>query len=458
MQTQKDHVHAYQTLVGRMSAALLLGDPNQSEPPARRAFIGIVFGMVLALLIGVAFWVYGLINPGGNTAWSKPKAIVVEEESGARYVYQNGALVPVLNHASAMLVQGAGAKVENISRASLVDVPRGRPMGIEGAPQSVPEQGSLVSGGWLLCLGQGDGGPVPGGGSLSMNLDPDVASTPVTGKEYLWVTSTDGTQYVVWGNQKMRLAEPSVPIALGLGVGVPPTAAPEWLGALPDGPEIAAASLPGGDEISIAGAVHQPGTVFRQDIGNGVEHYFVLREDGLAPLSATEAALLQSRSGAAAVPIDAVSIAGAPRSADSSLTTRIPDLLTMRPVPAGERALCLKQQPQGVFLASQPVTADPGVAGIGAGGQTGRMGMHLKPGTALLAASVPAPTGRGQKPDRYLIDETGMKYRLADDEAIKALGFGGAQPNPVPAELLAAIPSGPMLSREAVGVFEKGQG
>ena len=53
-----------------MSAALLLGDTNYSEAPARRALMGLTFGVMLALLIGVAFWVYGLINPGGNTAWA----------------------------------------------------------------------------------------------------------------------------------------------------------------------------------------------------------------------------------------------------------------------------------------------------------------------------------------------------------------------------------------------------
>src|SRR5690349_18323694 len=161
-----------------MSSALLLGDTNYSEAPARRALMGMVLGVVLALLIGVAFWVYGLINPGGNMAWKKPNAILVEKESGARFVYEQGQLVPVLNHASAMLLKGAGAKVESISRASLGALERGRPIGIPDAPDPVPPASSLMAGHWLLCLPRSGGVEVDGTGLMSMNADPDVPSDP----------------------------------------------------------------------------------------------------------------------------------------------------------------------------------------------------------------------------------------------------------------------------------------
>ncbi|MGO1050308.1 type VII secretion protein EccB [Crossiella sp. CA198] len=453
MQTRKDHVHAYQTLVGRMSAALLLGDTNYGEPPARRAVTGVIFGLVLGLLIGVAFWVYGLINPGGNTAWRKPGVILVEKESGARYVYQHGLLVPVLNHASAMLVQGQGSTVETISRASLAELDRGRPVGIPNAPDSVPGPGSLVTGPWLLCLPQTGGGS----GALSMNLSPEAESTPIGEREYLWVAAASGEQYVVWGQQKLRLADPTVAIALGLGAGTPPLAAPAWLAALPEGLTVGAATIPGagGGGTSVSGGTRPVGTVFRHAVGNGVENFLVLRTDGLAPLSRTEVALLRAHGGTSVVEVDAAAIAAAPRSADTSLTNRLPDLLTMKQVPAGQRAFCLRQLTNGAQLASQVVTAPRRLAWTGMTAQTGA---YLKPGTGLLAAAVPAPTKAGVKPDRYLITDRGFKYRLADDEAIQALGFGGITPRPVAAEVLAALPSGPALSRAEVGVPQRGTG
>lgn len=457
MQTKRDHVHAYQALVGRMSAALMLGDTNYSEPPARRALLGLVFGLVLALLIGVACWVYGLINPGGSTVWKKPNVILVEKESGARFVYQRGVLVPVLNHASALLVQGADAKVESVSQASLRDLERGQPIGIDDAPDPVPARGSLSGTHWLLCLPRTGGAEVPGAGPMSMNLNPDAPSRPIGEQEYLWVAAPDGQQYVVWAGQKLRFAAPFVAVALGLGTGTPPVASPEWLAALPDGPEVGAATITdqGRRNVRIGDTDHPVGTVFRQVAGNGKESFSVLRADGLAPLSATEAALLQTRSGKPVVEISAALIASSPRSSDDSLTKRIPDLLTAKPVPVGERAFCLRQEPHGVNIVSQVVTVERLYAWIGMSDQ---IGPYLKPSTGVLAASVPAPTTAGAKPDRYLITDRGRKYRLADDEAVKALGFGGVTPVPIAAGVLAQIPSGPLLSRAAVGVSEKGRG
>ncbi|MGW6449967.1 type VII secretion protein EccB [Lentzea sp. NPDC055074] len=454
MQTKKDHVHAYQTLVGRMSAALLLGDTNYSEAPARRALMGLVFGVVLALLIGIGFWVYGLINPGGNTAWRKPGAILVEKESGARFVYQDGLLVPVANHASAMLLRGQGAKVEMISRASLEGLERGAPIGIAGAPDPVPAASALVTTPWLICLPHTGGPAVQGAGLMSMNANPDAPSTPLTEGEYLWVGLPSGEQYLVWQGQKLRL-EGTAAVALGLGNGTPPTAPPAWLDALPDGPEMAAAQVLDGRPVVVGGVERPVGTVFRQAVADDRENFAVLRADGLAPLSRTEAALLTAARGRAAVDIDATAMATAPRSADTSLTSRIPDLLTARSMPVGQRAFCLKQEPRGGTVISVPVTAERDYAWIG---MSARLGAYLKPGTGMLAASVPAPARAGTTPDRYLITDRGFKFRLADDEAVKALGLGGVTPSPVPADVLAQIPSGPVLSRSAVGVFERGRG
>jgi type VII secretion protein EccB len=455
VQTKKDHVHAYQTLVGRMSAALLLGDTNYSETPARRALMGLVFGLVLGLLVGVGFWVYGLINPGGNMVWRKPNVILVEKESGTRFVYQRDTLIPVLNHASALLLQGAGAKVETISRASLAELRRGAPIGIPNAPDPVPTAGALMTTPWLLCLPRTGGVDVQGAGLMSMTLDPDAKATPIGEHDYMWVGSPSGEEYLVWSYRKLKLADRKVSVALGLGTATPPAAPQAWLAALPDGPELKAAEIPDADRktVAVAGAQRPVGTVFRQQIGNGTQNFMLLRADGLAALSRTEAALLEAASGRTAVDVDAAAVAAAPRSGDTSLGNRIPDLLTAKSVPVGEKAFCLRQETNNTSVVSVPVLAERGSAGIG---MTAQVGAYLKPGTGLLAASVPAPTGA--KPDRFLITDRGVKYPLADDQTISALGFGGVPPRPVSAAVLEQIPSGPALSRAAVGVFERGRG
>ncbi|MET8759928.1 type VII secretion protein EccB [Lentzea sp. NPDC004782] len=446
MQTKKDHVHAYQALVGRMSAALLLGDTNYSEPPARRALLGLVLGLVLGLLAGIGFWVYGLMYPGGNTAWAKPNVIIVEKESGTRFVYRGGQLVPVLNHASAMLLQGAGAKIEMISRASLQDLPRAvTPIGVPNAPDPVPSPKSLVNTPWVSCLPPSelrDGVP-------SMSFDTGLPMTAFGNNEYIWVASKDGTEYIVRQSGKMKLASRTMTVALGLGAVNPPVAPEPWLAALPSGPELDAADIPDQNrKVEIGGVQRQVGTVFRQKVGNGTQNFTVLRADGLATLSATEAAFLQASTGKPAVELDAASIANAPRSRDTSLVGRIPDLMTAKAVPAGEKALCLKQESNGAGVRSTPVLVDRDRA---------RPGVTLKGGTGVLAASVPAPAAPGVKPDRFLITDRGMKYALTDDDTVSALGFGGVSPRPVPRTVLDQIPDGPTLSRAAVGVSEKGR-
>ncbi|HEX7304357.1 type VII secretion protein EccB [Lentzea sp.] len=447
MQTKKDHVHAYKTLVGRMSAALLLGDTNYSETPARRATMGLVFGLVVGLLVGIGFWVYGLLNPGGSTAWAKPNVIVVEKESGTRFVYRDGRLVPVLNHASAMLLQGGTAKVEVISRASLKDVPRAAsPVGVANAPDPVPSAGSLMTTPWVSCLPPAqvrDGAP-------SISFDAGVPVTPFGDDEYMWVASSEGAEYVVVPQGRMKLANRTMTVALGLGATTPPVAPESWLAALPAGPDVNAAEIPDRNrKVEIGGVARQVGTVFRQSVGNGTQNFTVLRADGLAVASRTEAALLEAATGKPAVELDAASIASAPRSADTSLAGRIPDLMASKAISAGEKALCLKQESNGSAVRSTPVLVDR---------EQARPGVTLKGGTGVLAASVPAPAAAGAKPDRYLITDRGVKYVLADDETVTALGFGGVQPRPVTKTVLDQIPSGPALSRAAVGVFEKGRG
>jgi len=69
VQTQKDHVEAYSFLMGRMTSALVAGEASYQEAPARRARNGLVIGAVLALMIAIGFFVFGLI-----VHFSKPQA------------------------------------------------------------------------------------------------------------------------------------------------------------------------------------------------------------------------------------------------------------------------------------------------------------------------------------------------------------------------------------------------
>src|SRR5204862_174540 len=80
------------------------------------------------------FGMLGVVSPGGSTAWREPGAIIVEKETGSRFLLVDGVLRPVLNLASARLLAGAEAPVRSVSGKSLAGVPHGAAVGIPGAP------------------------------------------------------------------------------------------------------------------------------------------------------------------------------------------------------------------------------------------------------------------------------------------------------------------------------------
>ncbi|MEU3862020.1 type VII secretion protein EccB [Streptomyces sp. NPDC028722] len=442
MQSRRDHVHAYQFATGRLAAALVTGEPATGEPPARRSVLGVILGVLLAVLACAGFAVYGLLKPGGNTAWAKPNAIVVEKETGTRFLYVDGVLHPVANYASALLGAaggGGGTSVHTVSRNSLAGVRRGAQIGIPAAPDSVPEATALLTGDWTRCLtpGRNKGETLdfaPG--------DRPAARAPVTGRRAL-LRAADGTQYLLWNGVRYRLGGRSTLIALQLD-GLDPLPVPgDWLAALPAGPTVGAADVPGrgGRGPRVGDRPARIGDVFTSGAdGKGAAQFYVLRSDGLAALTRTEFQLLATSKGAAepreVTPRD---IAAAGGSADRSLLHRLPDFLSGPVLRPGAAAVCLRQHVTGgtevhtaVTLEERPAATAPPV--------------DVPVGHGLLAQALPLPP-RGVAPQVYLVTELGVKYPLADLDTASALGFGGGQARPVPRAVLDLLPTGPALSR-----------
>lgn len=448
MQTQRDHVHAYQFMVRRMTSALVAGDPSALEPPARRSLTGLVIGLVLGLLVVAGFGVFGIVVPGGNYVWQEPGAILVEEETGTRYVMLDGTLHPTLNQSSAMLLQGKDAKVHTISSNSLAGLPRGAPVGLLGAPDPTPRPDALYSGALMLCLSLPDGSE-----DASATLLPagpaDGLAAPAK-QDYLLVRSPDGDDYLAWQGAKHRLTDDAVAVALGMSTAVPVPGL--WLDLLPTGDEIGPADIPGAGEQGpvVGGVPHPVGQLFEQAAAGG-RQFFVLMRDGLARLSETDFTLLATRAGAPRPrPITSAEVVATPESKDTSLRDRLPDLTGVRPMRTADRSVCVLQTPSGkkvvagIVLATRrtPVTAGPGDVGV-----------RLPPSTGLLVGEVPIPEGQ-RVADRYLITDQGRKYAIPDDDSMVALGLGAVKPIAMNTRLLSALPTGPSLSRKALGVSD----
>lgn len=446
MQTQRDHVHAHTFMMGRLSSALTLGDPTSAEIPGKRAQNGLLIGIVLMVLVVAGFAVYGWIVPGGSRAYRQNGAILVEKESGSRYIYRDGVLYPTANLASAMLLQGSSAKVVLISKKSLKDLPRGRTVGIAGAPAEVPAPAELSTGPWLTC-------PAPSG-RLGVNLDPRAQAAPLPDARYTVARGPDGTTYLITRTQKHRIGDPAALLALGAGnarpVGVPAT----WLGWLPDGPAIAPAKIDGAGTAGprVGGRPHQVGTLFRLRSGAGEEQFFVLRRDGLAPMSRTEFLLSAAAGRQAPVDLAAADVVHAERSADDSLLTRLPDLTGLRPEDPGGRMLCLQQRPRWPDTFTSTAAFVP--RSSSAVDDRGRTSIRVRPGSGLLVTPGPVPS-QGT-PVLFFVSEQGVAYRLGDTGAAGALKFGGLPAVPLPAALLEALPQGPVLTTSAPSGHVKG--
>ncbi|MGW3121600.1 type VII secretion protein EccB [Streptomyces sp. NPDC001107] len=424
MQTRRDHVQAYQFAMGRLASALVSGDPGRGDSPTRRSSLGSVFGVGLVALLCAGFWVYGLISPVPRDDWRKDGTIVLEKDTGNRYVYANGELRPVRNYASALLIAGGRTTPETESTGSLAGVRHGTPVGIQGAPDTVPDPSALATGAWARCLP----GTAAGKGQ-TLVFGPAVPLAALPADRQVLLSGPKGSRYVLLNGVKYPVPGASTLIALGMDdqPAVPATA--DWLATVPTGAALAAPVPPGSGKPAgkVAGHTAEVSQVFRTGTG-GTEHYYVMRSDGLALVNATEYALLAARPGAPAPrQVGQPDIAAAPVSADHGTTGRLPDLTGVHALTGG--TVCLTELADG----RTRITGGAGGAG----------GTVLPAGGGVLA--VP-DDGRTE----YLITEQGLKYPIADADAARALGFADAKRRlTLPAGVLALVPDGPVLSRIA---------
>ena len=430
MQNRRDHVHAYQFAVSRLSTALTGADPGTGEAPFRLAGLGLLLGTVIAILISAAAAIFGWLDPA-STTWRQPGAIVVEKETGTRFLYLGGMLHPTLNYTSARLIAGNSASITYLPSSALDAVRVGYTIGILGAPESLPPATSLLPGRWTDCLAPGN----PGGVALSMR----AGRAAGLGGMRVLVIGPHGEKYVVWDNVKYPLPERSAVVALGFGNYTPAPAPAVWLQAVRTGPALAAPAVPGAGRpgVRIAGRRSRLGQLFESTSG-GVHQYYVMLSDGLSPLSRTVFTLL------AAVPrtapptqVSPASIAATPVSADRQMLSGLPNLLS-DPLyqPDGlTRTLCVRQvspgRPGRGIVVTEPASESPVDV----------------PANAALLVQPPGASGAAYSavPPQYLISSSGLKYPLGSG-AVTALGYPDNAVRVMPASLLRLVPDGPTLS------------
>jgi len=453
--TQRDQIQAYQFLRRRSVSALVAADADHPTSPSRRLILGTIIGIAAAVLITAVFGIIGVLNPSGSSNWKQGGQVIVEQQTGARFVYgQDGLLHPVLNYASARLLAGGdGNQTSSVPAKALASASRGAMLGIPGAPDSLPVTGNLLPAAFASCTRRPVdlpaaaepvstvilGGLAPGGQTLAG--DAGVLVAPRSGEPYL---ITDGHRY--------RLPDQASIGALGYRTQPPVAVSAKWLATVPAGRDLGLVAVPGagGPGPVIGGAATRVGQVL------GANGDYLVRPDGLTPITPVEAALvLDDTDNARAYPdghprVLTVSVAAAANAPVSGTTADAgyPRVIPVLANPSPNAVLCGVGDGQDAMrIVAEPALPLPDGAKpmpvIDRTDERVADEVYVPPGSGALVRELVG--AGGTTPTTYLITDAGTKYPVPSQDALKSLGYGGASARPVAGTLLALLPTGPAL-------------
>jgi hypothetical protein len=223
-----------------------------------------------------------------------------------------------------------------------------------------------------------------------------------------------------------------------------------WLNGLIPGPVFTTPPIPGYGtrRASPAGGVARVGQVYSVAAsGVSPEQWFVLLREGLAPLTKTQAWLLENSPRAPEtirISRPDANRARAARLPDPGLPAEPPRIVAYD----GTRPLCVvyrdpgKAEARMTLGARLPALADPGAVGT----RPDRLDqVVMSPGTGVLAAV----TQNQAATAHVLITEDGKRFPIPTQEDLTKLGYTPSQTRPVLSHLMQLMPQGPALDGHA---------
>lgn len=456
MQSRRDQLQAYKFLTRRALAALVAGEPDLPEPPMRRLSVTTITGVMVAVLVAAVFAVIGLLQPGTGTKITSG-TVYIERGTGARYVLlANNTLHPAANYSSAILAAEGGQQnqgkvpVKTVPSSVIAQKPLGPEIGIPGLPDSLPSSKSgLVTTPWTVCStinpspSQVDDYTVnvrvtvggDGGAHLLGADDAAVVTTP----------ENTSTNYLLWHGERFK-------ITTGLATVVPNSGQPvdvgsSLLNALPQGPDLAAPTIP---------SAGQPGppidgkaTVVGQLIKDNDGAEFVVLANGVAQVTnAMQFRLLQAvlLNGRPNIPMEVPSaeidhLASSSTNAQQVLNQLFAGLPTEVPNvpsnPGDVGGLCVQDRGSGPMTLGYPSgsTAPTSTSSVRDSAQAPDADTVTV--TAGKAALVEPNNGSAT---RYLV-ASGKRFSIAQAD-LAAFGLN-VTPVTLPIQLLNVLPIGP---------------
>jgi type VII secretion protein EccB len=447
--SRSDQLHSQQFTLQRVVGALAMRDADPASSPLRRIGGSLVASVLVAALALAAVGVYGILRPGGASSWRAGNAVIVEEETGARFVYRDGVLHPVLNYSSAVLVLGQPSPPRvRVSRSSLAGVPRGSVLGIAGAPDALPAASDLVTGAWTLCSRPSATSPTPES-LLLVGLAVPGPDRPLADEGLLAVDPAGGL-HLLWHARRYAIVAPDLVLAaFAWSRSSAVAVSTAVLNSVPPGPDLGPVPVPrGGATVSPVDG-YKVGQVLVVETATGQKRFSVVLATGLADVTATQADLLladPSGPGGRALPMGQAQYATALKSPiqlapnDSKVPATPPHLAALD----AQSGVCATFGSNSV--ASLSLVASPHVAGE----QRSRTG----PADLTAPADVVAvPPGHGALVSSSgvlsLVVDLGVRFPVPSADAAKLLGYAGVAPLPLPPALVSLLPSGRALDPSA---------
>ncbi|MGI5246523.1 type VII secretion protein EccB [Dactylosporangium sp. CA-139066] len=445
MASRQDQLHSYQFMVQRVVSALVMRDTDPAQPPFRRVAGATLVGVLIAALgIGGAA-ALAAVRPGNSGKWRNDKAIIVEQESGALFVYRDEVLHPVLNQASALLILNSpGAPTVVVQRSALAGAPRGETLGIAGAPSSLPPTSGLRKGAWTVCS-TSEGSVLFVGGGPS-------GGTPLADKGLL-VSGPQQQTYLVWHGYKHLIRQPDEVLpALVWSSRPKATVAQALLNALPSGTDLVTPAVP--DRGKTVGAA-KVGQLYSVDSSSG-KQYFLLTTAGLKSVTPLQGSLLLALRDAAA--LQGGNAAYVELNANQ-FRQFVPSgtVDPFAPDPGGAGALPTSA-PEILDAQNGPVCTADAVT-IGATPPDLSHALRTPSATsegAVLADRVVVPPGSGalvrtETGVVTLVTDLGRRHAVPVPDALAALGYSGQDPVAVPSQVVGLLPAGPALDPVSAG-------
>jgi type VII secretion protein EccB len=456
MPSRQDQLHSYQFTVQRVVAALVMRETDPAQSPFRRAAGATLASVLIAAIAVGATVVYGALVGGGGKSWRDSQAVIVEKESGARYVYLDDKLHLVLNYASALLIIKSGTpKTVLVSRKSIEGVPRGTPLGIADAPDSLPAAGRLTDAPWTICsMVLTDGGQSAPRSALLIGAN--AAGGAPLGDDGVLARHPDGSLHLIWHNRRHLIRDPERVLSALSWISERPIAmAPALLNALPVGADLAPIPIADKGKKSVKVPDADIGDVFVVESQGGGRQYAVAKRDGLAGITEVQVNLLLAASDQKTPTLlSQGKFASIPKLPDLlPADAAAPPATTPKLVQAEGGAVCGQVKDDGGVHEVRTAVAIPQVVDAVRTGarsvQGGALADHIvvQPGRGAVVEAAAAPGATGGAIS--VVTDLGRRHAVSGTDVLAMLGYGKVKPVRMPANLVALIPAGRALDPEA---------